>query len=100
MKKKIFHYLNAQHIQISTWSPPGYPNFQNKNYTSATKPLAYRVSAKQFSDVVEALIGAAYISGGFESSRTVMLYFGQDVNFEPSYAKMIDMDEFDIGTLE
>ena len=100
MKKKIFHYLNAQHIQISSWSPPGYPNFQNKNYSSTRKPLAYRVSAKQFSDVVEALIGAAYLSGGFENARTVMTFFGQDIDFEPSYAKMLDMESFELEALE
>ena len=29
-----------------------------------------------------------------------MQYFGQDVDFEPSYAKMIDTDSFDLEALE
>lgn len=100
MRQKIFHYLNAQHLQISNWSPPGYANFQNKNYSILRKPLAYRVSAKQFSDVVEALIGSAYLSGGFVNARVVMQYFGQDVDFEPTYAKMIETEGLQLQALE
>lgn len=98
LKKGLHYHFFNDFFRGRTWVPP---TLKNSTFSADGQTLSRKIPRRALSDCMEALLGAAYLSGGFkavlETGHVLGLCFGGPVPWHERYKLSENIRQLPVG---
>jgi endoribonuclease Dicer len=100
MKKGLQNHLFTEFFRLRTWTPP---TLENGTINPDGMTIRRRIPRRALSDCIESLLGAAYLSGGFDAvlqtGDALGLCFGGSTPWHERYSLSTQVRQLPVGVL-